>query len=156
MRGFGMLWLATAAAVVVVWAPVGLAGQQGARYVGSAACKACHEEEYNNFVRYSRKAHSFESVLRLRRGLNEAELRNCYRCHTTGYGKPGGFVSPEKTPQLKNAGCEVCHGPGSKHVETQDPADIKGDLSMDDCTGCHNAERVRAFKFRPLIYGGAH
>jgi hypothetical protein len=37
-----------------------------------------------------------------------------------------------------------------------DPDLIKRDLSLDDCTGCHNPERVEAFDFKPLLYGGAH
>ena len=77
-------------------------------------------------------------------------------CHTTGYGSPGGFVSLKETPHLKDAGCEVCHGPGSVHCKTEDSADINGKLSIADCERCHSAERVAAFKFKPLIYGGAH
>lgn len=68
----------------------------------------------------------------------------------------GGFVSEEKTPELKNPGCEVCHGPGSLHAKTQDPKDIKRKMEIKDCERCHNSERVKAFKFKPLIHGGAH
>jgi len=80
----------------------------------------------------------------------------CFECHTTGYKEPGGFRSEHETPHLKNAGCEVCHGPGSLHVETGEPKDIKGSLTAEDCDVCHSSERVEAFDYKPLIHGGAH
>lgn len=126
-------------------------------YVGTAACKDCHEEEYENFTKYAKKAHSDRSVKIMASDLTEDELAGCYGCHTTGYGQPGGFVSYEKTPHLADAGCEVCHGPGSEHVESGGDIDyIKAELTMDDCVDCHNEDRVKAFNFKPLLYGGAH
>jgi hypothetical protein len=92
----------------------------------------------------------------MQKSLTNQELKSCFECHTTGYGEPGGFKSESETPHLKNAGCEVCHGPGSTHVETNDPEDIKGDLTAKDCEKCHNSDRVGAFRYKPLIYGGAH
>ena len=125
-------------------------------YIGSEACAACHEGEYETFSQHARKAKSFHSVEIMKKGLTPEEEKGCYRCHTTGYGEPGGFVSVEKTPHLKNNGCEVCHGPGSLHAESEDPEDIIYNVSMDSCLTCHNSERVAAFKFKPLLFGGAH
>jgi len=53
-------------------------------------------------------------------------------------------------------GCEDCHGPGSLHVESQDPADIKAEVSLADCRRSHTDERVGAFRFRPVLKAGAH
>jgi hypothetical protein len=125
-------------------------------YVGSDACKDCHESEYDNFQKYARKAHSYKSIDKMRKRLTDAEFQSCFECHTTGYGKPGGFRSDQETPHVKDAGCEVCHGPGSLHVETEDSKDIKGNLTSKDCEACHNAERVAAFDYKPLVFGGAH
>lgn len=126
------------------------------KYVGSDACKGCHDKEYENFMTYARKSRSFESIERVRKGLTEEEIKGCYVCHTTGYGKPGGFISLEKTPQLKNAGCEVCHGPGELHVKANSPKYIKRRMTMKDCEACHISERVKAFRYKPMIHGGAH
>ena len=125
-------------------------------YVGSEACRVCHENEYKNFVIYAKKSTSFKSIERVKKGLTEEEIKGCYFCHTTGYGKPGGFISPEKTPHLKNAGCEVCHGPGESHVKTGSTKDIKRRMTIKDCEVCHISERVRAFRYKPMIHGGAH
>ncbi len=126
------------------------------KYVGSDACKDCHEKEYESFMTYARKSRSFSSIERLKKRLTEEEIKVCYHCHTTGYGKPGGFVSMEKTPHLKDAGCEVCHGPGEFHVKTGSPKDTKMGLTKEDCEVCHTEERVKAFRYKPMIHGGAH
>lgn len=127
------------------------------KYVGSDACKDCHKNEYDYFINYARKSKSFESVERLKRMFTEEDIKMCYPCHTTGYGKSGGFISPEKTPHLKNAGCEVCHGPGEFHVKTGGgSAYIKRRMAINDCKVCHTPDRVRAFRYRPLIHGGGH
>ena len=136
--------------------PADAPAREAAEYVGSEQCRSCHEKEYRAFSTYAKKSRSFESINRLRKELTEEEITGCYQCHTTGYGKPGGFINEERTPHLKNAGCEVCHGPGQIHVETQDPAAIKGHLTEEDCEICHTSERVRAFRYKPLIRGGAH
>lgn len=132
------------------------AGAEPGTYVGSDACRECHAQEYDNYTKFAKKASSFDSILVMKSKLTDEEYRSCFECHTTGYGKPGGFVSAEKTPELKNAGCEVCHGPGSIHAETTDPADIVTNLSIDDCKRCHSSDRVNAFDFKPLLFGGAH
>jgi hypothetical protein len=130
--------------------------QDEAAYVGTETCKECHETEYENFKAFAKKATSYESIKKMQKGLTAEELKGCYGCHTTGYGKPGGFVSIEKTPERQDAGCEVCHGPGSNHVESEDPDDIIADLEADSCKTCHNSSRVAAFNFKPMLYGGAH
>lgn len=146
--------------VVAFLVTVGMASKgqtNSGQFVGSAACEECHEQEYENFKKYSKKADAGKSVEMMAGDLTEDELHECFTCHVTGYGKPGGFVSFEKTPDMSDCGCEVCHGPGYDHVESGgDPDLIKGDLELEDCTYCHNPERVEAFDFKPLLFGGAH
>ncbi|WP_415517725.1 MAG: multiheme c-type cytochrome [Desulfovibrio aminophilus] len=127
-----------------------------ASFVGSKACGQCHEGEYSRFSKYSKKAHSWKSIAVMRKKLTPQELQGCYDCHTTGHGKPGGFVSIEKTPDLADVGCETCHGPGSVHAASGDPKDIQRTPTLEGCQTCHNAERVADFRFKPLIAAGAH
>ncbi len=141
---------------ILVCDPAWAQGPKTRIYVGSDACQDCHETEYENFQAYAKKAHSYETIKVMKKGLTEAEFHRCFECHTTGYKKPGGFRSEQETPNLKNAGCEVCHGPGSLHVETGEPEDIMGSLTAKDCDTCHSSERVEAFDYKPLIHGGAH
>lgn len=153
----GLPWLALGLAALLAWAGWGTGHAEApAAYVGSEACAECHQEQFDRFQKHSKKAHSFAGVKALKKGLTDPEYRACLECHTTGYGQPGGFRSEGETPAMKNAGCEVCHGPGSVHKESQDPKDIKSKLTAKDCERCHNSERVGAFRYRPLLFGGAH
>lgn len=150
-------WVAMAAALWLL--SLGAApcpAEEAPRYVGSKTCAQCHEEQYASYLKNAKKAHSFKSVHTMAKKLTAEEQKQCYECHTTGFGKPGGFVSAEQTPDMQNAGCEVCHGPGSRHAASEDPKHIKSRLTPEDCLGCHNSERVAAFGFKPLIYGGGH
>lgn len=125
-------------------------------FIGSKACSECHQKEYASFSKFSKKAHSFKSIQIMSAKLEPSELRECYACHTTGYGQPGGFVSIEKTPELANAGCEVCHGPGSEHAQSGDKSLIQTKLAVEQCQTCHNEQRVKSFGFKPMLFGGAH
>ena len=125
-------------------------------YVGMEACKGCHEKEYTSFTTHSKMGSSFRGITRMKKGLTGEEMKKCYECHTTGYGKPGGFKSEVETPDFKNLGCEACHGPGSGHAKSGDPKEIKRHLDTKDCETCHAKDRVAAFNYRPLLFGGAH
>lgn len=144
-------------ALVFIW-PL-LTGAQvltGASYVGSKECADCHLEQYDRFINFANKAKSDHSVRLMAPKLTPEELRECYGCHTTGYGRPGGFRSFEETPDLGHVGCEGCHGPGSEHVLTGNPADIHGKLTIEVCGTCHDDERVRVINYKPLLHAGAH
>ena len=96
-----------------------------AEYVGASKCKACHLKEYKSWKK-TLMADSFENLkagakadAKKKAGLDPdkdyTHDEGCLKCHTTGYGKPGGFVSIEKTPKLAGVQCEGCHGPGSEY-----------------------------------------
>jgi hypothetical protein len=99
----------------------------GVMYMGVMKCKVCHHKQYWSWVETS-MATSFENLKpgvkaaeKARAGLNPDKDyttdENCLPCHTTGYGKPGGFVNLEKTPKLINVQCEGCHGPGGEYIQ---------------------------------------
>jgi hypothetical protein len=132
------------------------AEERRAAFTGSETCKDCHDAQYDRFMANSKKVNSFSSIQKMQKKLTPAEFSDCFKCHTTGYGEPGGFRSAEETPDLKNPGCEVCHGPGSLHAESGDPADLTVKVSMEVCNKCHRSDRVAAFGFKPILFAGAH
>jgi len=81
-------------------------------------------------------AKSYEQI------ANEPDKEKCYKCHTTGYGQPGGFKDPDSTPNLKGVQCAYCHGPGSEHlaVKSTDKAKKRATIKQnpDSCNNCHN------------------
>jgi hypothetical protein len=157
------IFLACACWVFLLAHPAIAGGQEpesgallGGGYVGSASCKECHKRQYETFTSLSRKSRSFESVDRMKAGLTPQEIERCYSCHCTGYGRPTGFVSPDKTPELKDVGCEACHGPGKLHCQTMEKAHIVKTVTIDVCEKCHSSELVKSFRYKSVIYAGAH
>jgi hypothetical protein len=114
-------------------------------YVGSRKCKMCHIKQYNTW-KTSKMALAFESLkpgvsadAKQARGLNPdkdyTSNEECLPCHTTGFGKPGGYLNIEETPDLAGVGCEACHGPGKEYLKT----DLMSLKNKD-----HSLESVRA------------
>ena len=71
----------------------------------------------------------------------------CIKCHTTGYGKPGGFKSSDETPGLTGVQCEVCHGPGSEHLASKatDKEAKRATINLKPgavCSECHNPHKT--------------
>ena len=134
----------------------------GAEYLSAKKCKACHMKQYKAWSKTT-MATSFENLKpgvkadeKTKAGLDPNKDytadADCLKCHTTGYGKPGGFVSLEKTPKLINVQCEGCHGPGGdfKAIMKKDKkfklADAKAAGLMvpteaaNNCMDCHGSD----------------
>jgi predicted CXXCH cytochrome family protein len=156
MKWWPFVAVVLAAEVVLVPAPARPDKATEKRFVGSEACKDCHPSQYEAFSGHAKKSQSYKAVQKLAKRLTPEELKGCYQCHTTGYGQPGGFESIQATPQLANAGCEICHGAGSAHAASSARSEIVRRPKIEVCDGCHTATRVKAFNYRPLRYAGAH
>jgi len=102
-----------------------VSGGKSVKYVGVKKCKMCHIKEYKSWKK-TEMATSFENLkpgvkaeAKKKAGLDPQKDYThdpkCLKCHTTGYGKPGGFKSIEETPKLAGVQCEECHGPGSEY-----------------------------------------
>jgi len=111
-------------------------------YVGMEKCKPCHSayvEAYSGFKR----SRNFR-ILEMRGKEHDPQ---CLPCHTTGYGEPGGFISVEKTPHLKNVQCEVCHGPASLHIKAKTMEEKRKTIKIPKnlCTKCHTQHGHREY-----------
>ena len=133
-------------------------------FVGSKKCRKCHIKEHKSWAK-TKMGMSFDVLKPGERaeqktaaGLDATKDytkdAECLPCHTVGYGKPGGFVDIETTPELAGVGCESCHGAGGTYIEDQymslknkeyKRADIVA-VGMTDqitaavCEGCHNTK----------------
>ena len=133
-----------------------------AKYIGAKKCKACHMKQFKSWKKTT-MAGSFEN---LKAGVKGAEKTkagldadkdythdaDCLKCHTTGYGQPGGFTSIEETPKLAGVQCESCHGPGGdfKKIMKKDKkfklADVKAaglilpSEADNNCMECHGGD----------------
>ncbi len=125
-------------------------------YVGTEACADCHADTVRAFKANSKKSTSKESVMIMKEKLTEAEFKGCLACHTTGYGKKGGFVSYEQTPHLADVGCESCHGMGGLHAEDGSPESISRTPTIQLCATCHDDSKIARISYDGRIYSGAH
>jgi hypothetical protein len=118
-------------------------------YVGSKYCKLCHDYEYEKWMTStqvfipglakqadanSRHSNAWATLV----DVNSEYDPECVVCHVIGMQYQTGFVSPAKTPEMKEVGCENCHGPGSEHIRSLGAAETSGPMST--CTDCHTIE----------------
>ena len=125
-----------------------------AEYVGSDACRSCHERE---FATWSQSGHA-RAIASLE-AKGETGNATCQACHVTALGKPGGFprsAAPAAHADLARVGCESCHGPGGNHVGEDAPR-IGTIVSLGDkcdscvilqiCGSCHDQANDPGFEF---------
>jgi hypothetical protein len=111
-----------------------------ASYVGVETCANCHAEEHAFWLK-TRHANAYRT---LSSQFKEFNL-DCVGCHVTGYEKPGGSTVTHVS-DFTNVQCEVCHGPGSRHVaDNKDPLAIIAKPDRAQCgPKCHHLPHVKA------------
>jgi hypothetical protein len=102
---------------------------KNAEYVGSEACKKCHEESYKVW-KNSPHAHAYDTLVKAQRPSLRQFDGECVKCHVTGFENVTGFTNEKDSVKLKDVGCENCHGPGSLHVKNQNVR--KTDAKLND------------------------
>lgn len=131
----------------------------GRRFVGSAACADCHEQA-DKVYKASKHAHAWATLEKAEKGTRYGwpvtHNPDCISCHVVGYGLQSGFVNPDKTPDLRDVGCEACHGPGDQHIEEyaagREPKKgdkgFMGKVEVNVCLHCHDFEQSPSFVFQ--------
>ena len=109
------------------------------------ACKMCHKDQVAAWEKWP-MASSWDKL-----SDEEKTKDECIKCHVTGYGQPGGWVSFEETPDLVGITCEACHGPAGNHmkVPAKDVEGRRNSMSAPDeanCLMCHIEEGNPNFK----------
>lgn len=131
------------------------------RYLGSAACMACHTgpEHAHQDVRWLRSRHShaywrlrgdwalFLGRLRPQYGDLErpADDSRCTLCHVAGAQDPDALFADGFRAE-EGVSCEACHGPGSEYAYAEVMGDRERFLAAGGrvpdqatCRGCHRA-----------------
>ena len=107
----------------------------GLHYAGSESCNNCHQFAY---VEWMDNAHA-DAFATLEQVGSQYDPE-CVVCHVIGMEYESGYISERKTPLMKDVGCEVCHGPGSKH--NWDPNEFKTTITEPKtiCIQCHTPD----------------
>ena len=117
-------------------------------YVGDAKCVSCHKTAMA-FWKKTVHAGAWKTLVD---GGKQDDDR-CVSCHVTGYGEVGGS-SLGHTNKLRDVQCEVCHGPGSKHVAeegSEEPLAIRKATPASTCTVCHNEHHSDTFQYEAYL-----
>jgi len=112
----------------------------GLEYLGSTSCGfggSCHQYEYE---KWSTKDHAKAYQTLVEAGSQYDP--ECIKCHVVGLDYETGFVSEKSPEDLRNVGCEVCHGPGSKHMMAvlNHGKDTQTTEPKSTCSDCHTPE----------------
>lgn len=115
-------------------------------FAGISECETCHEEAVQ-FWRTTVHAGAYQTLVDTNQQFDLA----CVGCHVTGFREPGGSEVVENAG-LRDVQCEVCHGPGTFHVE--EPEARKGgaqhirlDSPEEVCGKCHTPEHSDTFDY---------
>lgn len=196
VSGLGGLTASAAADPGVITVSAGLtfpALGDSPAFVGSSKCKKCHLKQYKSW----KKNKKFSALETLKPGqASDAKGKHnldpakdyskdgkCLVCHTTGFGKEGGYATPDpadekavkKASKLAGIGCESCHGPGGayialhteimkskrKYTEAEMYAVGQQKIEESTCTTCHNEtgatfDASNPFDFAKMKQIGAH
>lgn len=139
-----------------------LAGQPS--YVGVAGCVgSCHfHDDAVAFWQKTRHGQAFSTLVRAGKELSY----DCVGCHAVGFDEPGGSnlrtliawqraamgAPPKDSPDLRDVGCEVCHGPGSAHAAapSKNPIGTRKPV-QDRCLVCHTKDHSDTFDWLPYL-----
>jgi peroxiredoxin len=121
-----------------------------AGYSGEEFCAVCHRDEHSTWL-MTKHSSAWETLVEHGKDRDP----ECLRCHTVGFGKPGGFDPKLRQDHLRGVQCENCHGRGGPH---QSPEFAKAGFEP-VCLGCHDAQHSLHFVFAerlPLISHAAN
>ena len=137
----------------------------GPKYLGAAACGACHQGPKSGYqlslwrmsphaLAYADLATPKAAEIAKKMGVSEKPQLSaaCLKCHVTG-GGPGAAVA--KTYDLmEGVGCESCHGAGSEYAPEQVMRDRAAALrsglrpvTAQTCKACHANAHGKRFDF---------
>ena len=123
----------------------GVKAPDGGKYIGADKCKTCHSVEANGdqFGHWSKTEHAkaftvlasdAAKKIATEKGIADAQTSDqCIKCHITASGAPAEMLKA-KADKLQGVQCEVCHGPGEKHMKARLAATAKaGDARPRAC-----------------------
>ncbi|GDX81961.1 hypothetical protein LBMAG42_37720 [Deltaproteobacteria bacterium] len=115
-------------------------------YATGSACGGCHQDRLASWA-FDGHARAIESLA----GRDAASNPECIGCHSTGFGRPGGFadLTERGAAAYRDVQCEACHGPmrghdgrGSVHSQP---------ITEATCRACHDEANSPEFEYRTYL-----
>ena len=117
-------------------------------YSANENCSDCHSEQYDQWIE-TPHSRAFDALVNVGREYDP----ECLYCHTTGYGRDGGFINYETTPEMISVGCTSCHGVDEEHPDSgkQSPS-----ISQKICIVCHTKDKDPEFSYDEFLLRVIH
>ncbi|HCC53597.1 MAG TPA: hypothetical protein DEQ20_01515 [Desulfobulbaceae bacterium] len=110
-------------------------------YAGSTSCQNCHAPQFKNWLN-TRHASAYDTLERKGQQFNT----KCLPCHVTGVLNQAGEIALSLHKDLRQVGCENCHGPASQHAaKPQSARPLQP--TKDTCLRCHTTDHDDKFIF---------
>jgi hypothetical protein len=125
-----------------------------ASFAGDEECGYCHKEAVA-FWASTKHARAWHTLVE---GGKQLDL-DCVYCHATGFGAPGGstlatLAADDPEVDLRDVRCEVCHGPGSLHIDADGkdaPSTLIATPPESRCVSCHNEQHSDTFDYTAYL-----
>ena len=111
-------------------------------FVGSERCAGCHTPQHVQWTS-TQHAKAYKTLLDAHRHYHP----KCIACHSVGFSHPTGYKIGMRENALANVGCEMCHGPGGKHVASGSFREIVRTPPERACLACHDSEHDDDFDY---------
>lgn len=124
--------------------------QRASIYAGSYACGSCHAAEFKQW-KDSKHAIAMQTLERKDNGV-PARRPDCVSCHVVGFEKPDGFNLQSPRWDLRDVGCESCHGPSAAHVVAKragraESGGVVLKPTKELCISCHTKDNSPSFDY---------
>ena len=110
-------------------------------YTGSAACQSCHTQQFKKWLT-TRHALAYGTL----EGKGQQFNAQCLPCHVTGAFGQSGEVVLNLANDLRQVGCETCHGPSRQHA-LRPQSGKPSQPTRETCLRCHTGDHDNNFIF---------
>lgn len=116
-------------------------------FSGWQTCAKCHAEQ-TDFWQKTNHSSAYRTLVKREQQFN----LDCLSCHVTSEYKNTRVSDNESVllslpAELQTVGCEICHGPGIAHTESQNPGQISRRPKPEICLRCHTPEQDENFDY---------
>jgi hypothetical protein len=122
----------------------------GSGYAGIEECASCHQKAVD-FWKKTHHAQAWKTLVDVGKEVN----RDCIRCHVSGWEQPGGatLLGVTKQPTLRDVQCEACHGPASRHVDSdgKERTTLVRSTPETTCKTCHEPAHSDTFDYQAYL-----
>ena len=104
------------------------------QFAGSSVCADCHLDATDKFLETTH-SHATRTLVEIDPPRHHDP--ECLSCHVIGWNPQqffpyrSGYLGLEKTPHLRDNGCENCHGPGAAHAAAESGEEDVEDLEIE-------------------------